>query len=190
MSHEGTKASHSGGHTRSRQPTAHHHQAANAILTAIPPRVRVQIPLLTLDQVAHELGVSRTQVYAPVRRDELEGVRFGGRGIWRVERIKLEEYLAKAYDDTRRYIAQHPFREDDDLPADECWRAGPVRHPPQELAFAAAIRVARTQDGRTQADVAKQAGLSVRVLQRAEQGLRRLSIGQAAGHRPGTRPLA
>ena len=74
---------------------------------------------LTLDQVADELGLSRTQVYALVRRDELEGVRFGGRDIWRVERIKLEEYLAKAYDETRRYIGQHPFREDDDAPADD-----------------------------------------------------------------------
>jgi hypothetical protein len=39
MTHEGTKASHSGGHTRSRQPTAHHHQTAKAILTVIPPPV-------------------------------------------------------------------------------------------------------------------------------------------------------
>ena len=74
---------------------------------------------LTLDQVADELGLSRTQVYALVRRDEPEGVRFGGRGMWRVERVKLEQYLAKAYGDTRRYIAQHPFREDDDTTIDE-----------------------------------------------------------------------
>src|SRR4051794_27937268 len=39
MSRQGTKASHTGGHTRSRQPTAHHHQAPNAILTVIPPPV-------------------------------------------------------------------------------------------------------------------------------------------------------
>ncbi len=58
-------------------------------------------------------------MYALVRGDEPEGVRFGGRGIWRVERIKLEECLARAYEDTRRYITQHPFRDDDDLPVDE-----------------------------------------------------------------------
>ena len=33
------KASHSGGHTRGHQPTAHHHQAAKAILTVTPPQV-------------------------------------------------------------------------------------------------------------------------------------------------------
>jgi hypothetical protein len=32
------KASHTGGHTRGHQPTAHHHQAAKANLTVLPPR--------------------------------------------------------------------------------------------------------------------------------------------------------
>ncbi len=48
--------------------------------------------------------------------------------------------------------------------------SGPVRRPPQEPAFAAAIRAARVETGRTQADVAAKAGLPVRVVQRAEQG--------------------
>ena len=54
MSQQGTKASHSGGHTRSRQPTAHHHQAANAILT-VNPR---QIGGSSLGPSFHNLGVS------------------------------------------------------------------------------------------------------------------------------------
>jgi transcriptional regulator with XRE-family HTH domain len=57
--------------------------------------------------------------------------------------------------------------------------SGPVRRPPQELAFAAAIRAARGEAGRTQADVASKTGL-VRVLQRAEQGQRRMNQGEAA----------
>jgi transcriptional regulator with XRE-family HTH domain len=36
---------------------------------------------------------------------------------------------------------------------------GPVRRPPQELAFAAAIRTARVEAGLTQTDVAEKAGL-------------------------------
>jgi hypothetical protein len=43
--------------------------------------------------------------------------------------------------------------------------SGPVRRPPQELAFAAAIRAARVGAGRTQADVAEAAGLPVHTLQ-------------------------
>ena len=58
--------------------------------------------------------------------------------------------------------------------------SGPVRRPPQELAFAAAIRAARVEAGRTQADVAEKAGLATRVVQRAEQGQRRISLGEAA----------
>jgi hypothetical protein len=41
MSQQGTEASPFGGHTRSRQPTAHHHQAAKAILTVLSPRVHL-----------------------------------------------------------------------------------------------------------------------------------------------------
>jgi transcriptional regulator with XRE-family HTH domain len=58
--------------------------------------------------------------------------------------------------------------------------SGPVRRPPHELAFAAAIRAARVEAGRTQADVAAGAGLPVRSVQRAEQGLRRVTLGDAA----------
>jgi transcriptional regulator with XRE-family HTH domain len=58
--------------------------------------------------------------------------------------------------------------------------SGPVRRPPHELAFAAAIRAARVEAGRTQADVAEAAGLAVHTLQSAEQGARRTSVGEAA----------
>jgi transcriptional regulator with XRE-family HTH domain len=58
--------------------------------------------------------------------------------------------------------------------------SGPVRRPPQELAFAAAIRAARVEAGLTQADVAERAGLAVHTVQSAEQGARRTSVGEAA----------
>ncbi len=58
--------------------------------------------------------------------------------------------------------------------------SGPVRRPPHELAFAATIRAARVEAGRTQADVAEAAGLPVRTVRRAEQGLRRVTLGDAA----------
>jgi transcriptional regulator with XRE-family HTH domain len=58
--------------------------------------------------------------------------------------------------------------------------SGPVRRPPHELAFAAAIRAARVGTGRTQADVSAGAGLPMRTVQRAEQGLRRVTLGDAA----------
>lgn len=68
--------------------------------------------------------------------------------------------------------------------------SGLVRRPRISLAFAAALRAACVQAGRIQADVAEKAGLSGPVLQRAQQGLRGVSIGEAAGHRPRARPVA
>ncbi len=52
---------------------------------------------LTLQQVADELNVSHSQVYALVRDRSLVAVKIGGRGQWRVERARLEEYIERLY---------------------------------------------------------------------------------------------
>jgi len=57
----------------------------------------VLLRFLTLAQVAEELNVSRSQVYALVRDRSLVAVKIGGRGQWRVERRYLEEYIAGLY---------------------------------------------------------------------------------------------
>ncbi len=54
------------------------------------------------------------------------------------------------------------------------------RRPDPELRYAAAFRVARIEAGRTQAEVAERAGLPVKVVQRIEQGARRMTLGEAA----------
>lgn len=68
---------------------------------------------LTLADVAEVLNTSSAQVYAMVRRGELEAIKIGGRGQWRVESSKLEEYIADAYRATRTFVDQHPFVDDD-----------------------------------------------------------------------------
>jgi excisionase family DNA binding protein len=69
---------------------------------------------MKLSEVAEELAISDAQAYALVRKKELPAIKVGGRGQWRVERTKLEEYIARAYDDTERFIDGHPFGEDGD----------------------------------------------------------------------------
>ena len=64
---------------------------------------------LTLADVAEVLNTSSAQVYAMVRRGELEAIKIGGRGQWRVEASKLEEYIQRAYQDAKVYVAEHPF---------------------------------------------------------------------------------
>lgn len=45
---------------------------------------------------------------ACVRRGELEALQLGGRGQWRIERSKLEEFIASAYEHTARQLRQRP----------------------------------------------------------------------------------
>ncbi|MFT4287363.1 helix-turn-helix transcriptional regulator [Nocardioides sp.] len=68
---------------------------------------------LTLADVAEMLSTSSAQVYALVRRGELPAIKLGGRGQWRVERDKLEEYIKGLYAETRQFVADHPFAEAD-----------------------------------------------------------------------------
>ena len=64
---------------------------------------------LTLEQVAEELNTSVAQIYALVRRGELVAIRLGGRGQWRVERRRLEEFIEKLYEQTERYVRDNPL---------------------------------------------------------------------------------
>jgi excisionase family DNA binding protein len=66
---------------------------------------------LTLGDVAEILNISTSQAYALVRNNELEAIKIGGRGQWRVERDRLEDYIARMYEQTREFIAKHPFVE-------------------------------------------------------------------------------
>jgi excisionase family DNA binding protein len=73
---------------------------------------------LTLADVAEILNISASQTYALVRSGELEAIKIGGRGQWRVERTKLENYITRMYDQTRQFVAAHPLAEDDTPPLD------------------------------------------------------------------------
>ncbi|MBM9461495.1 helix-turn-helix domain-containing protein [Nocardioides sp. zg-536] len=68
---------------------------------------------LTLADVAEVLNTSSAQVYALVRRGELPAIKIGGRGQWRVEASRLEEYIAEQYRSAEQYVAEHPFVDSD-----------------------------------------------------------------------------
>ncbi|CEA08656.1 Helix-turn-helix domain protein [Arthrobacter saudimassiliensis] len=52
---------------------------------------------LTLADVGEILNISSSQTYALVRSGELPAIQIGGRGQWRVESSKLEEFIEQAY---------------------------------------------------------------------------------------------
>jgi excisionase family DNA binding protein len=66
---------------------------------------------LTLADVAAVLNISDSQTYALVRSGELPAIKIGGRGQWRVERAQLESYIQRMYDQTKQFVAEHPFIE-------------------------------------------------------------------------------
>lgn len=69
---------------------------------------------LQLSDVAEVLNISSAQVYALVRRGDLDAIKIGGRGQWRVEASALEEYIQRLYAETREFIATHPLTADDE----------------------------------------------------------------------------
>lgn len=73
----------------------------------------VESRFLTLTDVAEVLNTSVSQVYALVRRGDLPAIKLGGRGQWRVERTKLEEFIGAQYERTKEFVEQHPFTEAD-----------------------------------------------------------------------------
>jgi excisionase family DNA binding protein len=68
---------------------------------------------LLLSDVATELNVSDSQVYHLVRSGELPAIKIGGRGQWRVERAKLEEYIQHKYAETADWVRENPLVERD-----------------------------------------------------------------------------
>lgn len=68
---------------------------------------------LLLSDVAAELNVSDSQVYHMVRSGELPAIKIGGRGQWRVERARLEEYIQHKYTETAEWVQSNPLTERD-----------------------------------------------------------------------------
>lgn len=67
---------------------------------------------LQLTDVAELLNVSASQVYHLVRSGELRGIKIGGRGQWRVEKVELERYIERMYAETADWIKANPLNTD------------------------------------------------------------------------------
>lgn len=71
---------------------------------------------LTLADVAELLSTSSAQVYALVRRGELKAMKIGGRGQWRVAVSDYEAYVKRQFEETEKFVEEHPFSETDANP--------------------------------------------------------------------------
>ncbi len=61
---------------------------------------------LTLPEVSEILNITLSQTRQLVKSGELQGIQIGGRNQWRVEKIKLEEYISNAYAKTQQSFAK------------------------------------------------------------------------------------
>lgn len=59
---------------------------------------------LTLADVSEQLQLSAPATYALVRSGELPAIQVGGRGQWRIEEAKLEEFIEARYAETARMV--------------------------------------------------------------------------------------
>ena len=64
---------------------------------------------IQLSDVSEILDISSTQAYALVRSGELNAIKVGGRGQWRIEASELETYIQRMYSETKTFVAAHPF---------------------------------------------------------------------------------
>ena len=64
---------------------------------------------IQLSDVSETLNISSAQAYALVRSGELNAIKVGGRGQWRVEASELESYIKRMYSETKTFVAAHPF---------------------------------------------------------------------------------
>jgi excisionase family DNA binding protein len=64
---------------------------------------------LLMTDVAEQLNVSVSQVYHMVRSGDLPAIKVGGRGQWRIERVKLEEYIERKYVETAEWVKTNPL---------------------------------------------------------------------------------
>ncbi|MDP9806701.1 excisionase family DNA binding protein [Trueperella bonasi] len=60
---------------------------------------------LTIADVAEYLNVSAGQVRTLIKNGELPAIQVGGRGQWRIEDVKLAEYVERGYEKARQKIA-------------------------------------------------------------------------------------
>lgn len=85
-----------------------------ASASAVHPRY------IKLEDVAAYLSVSSAQVYAMVRSGDLPAIKIGGRGVWRVDRNKLDDYLDRLEEETAAWARANPLNvKDKGVPEEE-----------------------------------------------------------------------
>jgi excisionase family DNA binding protein len=92
-----------------REPSAARVRDLSQLVGGRMPTPGVEPRFYTLEDVATILNVRIAQVYALVRSGDLPAIKLGGRGVWRVDRLQLEEYIERMHEQTRQWAIAHPL---------------------------------------------------------------------------------
>lgn len=55
----------------------------------------------TIPEVAEAFATSEAQIRSLLKSGELEGIQIGGRGQWRIEDTKVDEYIERMYQEQK-----------------------------------------------------------------------------------------
>lgn len=69
---------------------------------------------LTAEQTAEELNVKSSLIRGLISSGELRAIQVGGRGLWRIGRQDIEDYVSEAYRRTAERIAAGEIEDDGD----------------------------------------------------------------------------
>lgn len=67
---------------------------------------------LTIEQAAEELNVKESLIRGLIKTGELRALQIGGRGLWRIGRQDVEDYIAEAYRRTGERIVAGEITDD------------------------------------------------------------------------------
>jgi excisionase family DNA binding protein len=73
---------------------------------------------LTTEQAAEQLNVSSNQIRSLLKTGELRAIQVGGRGMWRIGVIDLEDYIVASYRRTAERNASGEIVDDADADAE------------------------------------------------------------------------
>lgn len=54
------------------------------------------------------MSLSLATVHTPIT-NELPAIKIGGRGVWRVDRQQLEQYVERLHEETQQWAKEHPL---------------------------------------------------------------------------------
>lgn len=61
---------------------------------------------ITMKDLAKMFAVSERAATSLIKSGDIPAIQVGGRGVWRIETVKVEEYIARQYEAAKRFAEE------------------------------------------------------------------------------------